>query len=55
MLNQESLSGALNIKRRRMKKQQQMMPNKGWEINDTEEDNDMIQLLKIILKTNSAP
>ena len=29
-------------------KQQQMMPNKGWEIN--EEDNDMIQLRKIILK-----
>ena len=29
-----SLSGAPNIKERRMKKQQQMMPNKGWEIND---------------------
>ena len=29
MLNRESLSGAPRIKRRRMKKQQQVMPNKG--------------------------
>ena len=52
MINWESLSGAPNIKRRRMKKQQQMMPNKEWEI--SEEDNDMIQLTKIILNKQRA-